>query len=53
MSSRVINAGTTNGQSWLIGAVDLDGNPRILDGAVDMGAYETQLPPRGTIIILR
>jgi len=35
----------------MTGAVDLDGNPRLV-GTVDMGAYE--LPPSpGTIIIIR
>jgi hypothetical protein len=37
-TSRCIDAGTN--QTWMVGAVDLDGNPRIFNGIVDMGAYE-------------
>ncbi|MCO5062723.1 MAG: hypothetical protein M9963_12150 [Kiritimatiellae bacterium] len=37
-TSPCINAGTN--QAWMIGAVDLDGRPRIFGGTVDMGAYE-------------
>jgi hypothetical protein len=39
-NSPCINTGTN--QSWTIGAMDLDGNPRIspASGIVDMGAYE-------------
>ncbi len=37
---------------WMAGSVDLAGNPRILMGTVDMGAYET-LPPVGTLIRVR
>ena len=36
--SPCINAGTN--QDWMVGSVDLDGNPRMMDGVVDMGAYE-------------
>ena len=40
-TSPCINAGTN--QDWMIGATDLDGNPRLDDsGRVDMGAYEYQ-----------
>jgi len=37
-ASPCIDAGTN--LSWMIGATDLDGNPRIHDGTVDMGCYE-------------
>jgi len=37
-NSPCINAGTN--QAWMVGAFDLDGNPRIAGGRVDMGAYE-------------
>ncbi len=37
-NSPCINAGTN--MPWMAGAKDLDGNPRIVDGIVDMGAYE-------------
>ena len=36
--SPCINTGTN--MSWMWSATDLDGNPRIIDGIVDMGAYE-------------
>ena len=36
--SPCINAGTN--MSWMWTATDLDGNPRIIGGTVDMGAYE-------------
>ena len=35
--SPCIDSGTNE---WVVGTVDLDGNPRILGGTVDMGAYE-------------
>lgn len=38
-SSPCIDAGQN--QAWMFTAADLDGNPRILNGTVDMGAYET------------
>ena len=37
-TSPCIDAGTN--MSWMLTATDLDGNPRIIDGIVDMGAYE-------------
>ena len=37
-SSPCVDAGIN--QDWMIGATDLAGNPRILNGTVDMGAYE-------------
>ena len=36
--SPCINAGTN--MNWMIGAIDLDGGPRIYDDNVDMGCYE-------------
>ena len=36
--SPLINAGTV--QSWMTGATDLDGSPRVLYGTVDPGAFE-------------
>ena len=38
-ASPCINAGTN--QDWMIGSTDLAGKPRIRDGYVDMGAYES------------
>jgi len=35
-----INAGSSNA----VGSTDLDGNPRLVGGFVDLGAYEYQLP---------
>jgi len=37
-TSPCINAGSSD--AWMAGATDLDGNPRIIGGTVDMGAYE-------------
>jgi len=38
-NSPCVNAGTN--QSWMTGATDLDGHPRIIGGVVDLGAYES------------
>ncbi len=38
LGSPCINAGLN--QDWMVGATDLDGNPRISLGVVDIGAYE-------------
>jgi hypothetical protein len=41
--SPCINVGVNDG--WMTTAVDLDGHARILDGTVDMGAYEASVAP--------
>jgi hypothetical protein len=43
-TSPCINAGVT--QPWMIGAYDLDGNPRVSGTSVDIGAYETPATTR-------
>jgi len=48
-ASLCVNAGVD--RSWMTGAVDLDGEPRLV-GTVDMGAYELP-PPLGTCIIIQ
>ena len=48
--SPCINAGLY--QSWMEGAFDVTGQPRILNKLVDIGAYENPLPS-GTLMILR
>jgi hypothetical protein len=45
ITSQCINAGLNQDRS--VGATDLDGNPRISWGTVDMGAYEFLLPSSG------
>jgi hypothetical protein len=47
--SPCVNAGTN--ATWMIGAVDLAGLPRLVGARVDIGAYE--LPRVGTLIALR
>ena len=42
--SRCIGAGNTN---YVTRSTDLDGDPRIVNGAVDMGCYENPLPFQG------
>jgi hypothetical protein len=47
--SPCVNKGTN--QSWMASDTDLDGNPRLLGGTVDMGAYETAF--QCTIFMIR
>ena len=39
-NSASFGAGTTDGYAWLADTVDLKGNARVLDGAIDIGCYE-------------
>jgi hypothetical protein len=41
-SSPCVNAGAN--AAWMTNATDLDGNPRLSGGSVDLGAYESQPP---------
>jgi hypothetical protein len=50
-TSLCVNTGA-NQLDWMATARDLDGNPRIQCGVVDMGAYEW-VPPRGILITVR
>jgi hypothetical protein len=43
IGSPCINTGTN--QPWVNGAVDLDGNPRVSCGVVDLGAFESVIVP--------
>jgi autotransporter-associated beta strand protein len=47
-----INAGF-NDLSWMTYGKDLDGQPRILNATVDMGAYENAIPSKGTVLLFR
>ena len=49
-SSKCVDAGL-NQTSWMDGAFDRDGRPRINGGTVDMGAYEFY--PKGTCVLVR
>ena len=49
-SSDCIDAGNDAAVTW---ATDLDGDDRIQNDHVDMGAYETYIPPPATVILLR
>ena len=49
--SPCINAGTN--LSWMTNAIDLAGGPRIRNRMVDVGAYETVVPPVGSVFLLR
>ena len=40
-------------QSWMVDATDLDGNPRLIIGKVDMGCYQVDSTVRGTLLMLR
>jgi len=48
--SPCVNTGTN--RDWMTGAVDRDGEPRLVGTTVDMGAYEFP-PPLGTVIIVQ
>lgn len=39
--------------AWMAGAVDLAGDPRVLNGRVNMGAYEKLIPPPATLLLVR
>jgi hypothetical protein len=47
VTSPCINKGPT--YAWMNGAVDLDGNPRVSSGLVDLGVYEMDTEPHVTI----
>ncbi|MDD5706571.1 MAG: choice-of-anchor Q domain-containing protein [Kiritimatiellae bacterium] len=46
--SPCLNAGTN--MPWMTGALDIQGNPRVLAGKPDIGAYEVDI--RGTVFLL-
>ncbi|HOF62643.1 MAG TPA: hypothetical protein PLM82_13805 [Candidatus Latescibacteria bacterium] len=49
--SPCVNAGVN--QAWMVGALDLAGNDRILEGRVDMGCYEYKRTSWGLMVIVR
>ena len=49
--SPCINSGTN--QMWMTNSLDLAGAPRIQNKIVDMGAYETLVPPRGMLLMMQ
>ena len=51
-TSPAIDAGLDD-LTWMPFATDLAGAPRLLNKAVDMGAYETLVPPSGTVLLMR
>jgi hypothetical protein len=48
-TSPCVDAGIT--QPWMIGAQDLDGNPRISGASVDIGAYETSVKTTQELVV--
>ena len=49
--SPCFDTGTT--LAWMNGATDILGAERVQGNAVDMGAYEMDPPPRGTVVVIR
>jgi hypothetical protein len=49
--SPLVGAGLA--MDWMAGAVDLAGNPRLAEGKVSIGAYETMEVPKGTVMMFR
>jgi len=50
-TSPCIDKGTN--QVWMIGTLDLAGQPRFLNESVDMGAYEIFVPWAGTVFLVQ